>query len=203
MKNNSILITGGTGFIGSNFIPYFLEKYDKYNIINLDLLTYAGNLENLKEVKNHPRYKFIKGNICNHELVEYIFNKFDIKGVIHFAAGSHVDNSIKKPDIFIKTNVNGTFTLLDIAKNYWLKEPFQYKNRYTINHEPSTYKSLITFVKDRAGHDRRYAIDAIKIEKELGWKAEENFESGIIKTIRWYLKQYGKIYEKKDNKISD
>ena len=84
MKNLiSILITGGAGFIGSNFIPYFLEKYPEYKVINLDLLTYAGNLENLKEVENHPRYKFIKGNICNRELVEYIFNEYDIRGVIH------------------------------------------------------------------------------------------------------------------------
>ena len=93
--NKTILITGGAGFIGSNFIPYFLEKYPEYNLINLDVLTYAGSLENLKEIENNPRYKFIRGNICNRELVEYIFNEYDIKGVIHFAAESHVDNSIK------------------------------------------------------------------------------------------------------------
>ena len=361
MKDNkNILITGGAGFIGSNFIPFFLEKYDRYNIINLDLLTYAGNLENLKEIESHPRYTFIKGDICDRKLVEKIFHKFDIQGVIHFAAESHVDNSIKNPDIFIKTNVNGTFTLLDVAKNYWMKEPFKYKNKYTINHQPITinqlprfhhistdevygtlgksgfftektpyapnspysaskassdmlvrsyhhtyglntvitncsnnygpkqhnekliptiirnalqgkpipiygdgknirdwlyvldhckgidlayhigkagetyniggknertnlqianticeildklypaknnsalstqhsalksYRDLITFVKDRPGHDKRYAIDATKIEKELGWRAEENFDSGITKTIKWYLKYFGK-----------
>jgi len=372
----TILITGGAGFIGSNFVPYFLEKYPEYKVINLDLLTYAGNLENLKEVENHPRYKFIKGNICNRELIEYIFNEYDIRGVIHFAAESHVDNSIKNPGVFVETNVNGTYTLIDVAKNYWMEGPFKYRDRYlnevmsyelgvvneekdnstlkiqhsklprfhhistdevygtlpedpnvlftektpyapnspysaskassdmivrsyhhtygmntiitncsnnygpkqhdeklipTIirnalsgNHIPiygdgknirdwlyvvdhckgidlayhkgkagetyniggknertniyiankiceildalypignnsklktqnsklKSYKELITFVTDRPGHDRRYAIDASKIENELGWKADENFESGIVKTIKWYLNSY-------------
>jgi len=350
MKN--ILVTGCAGFIGSNFIPYFLDKYPEYNIVNLDLLTYAGNLDNLKEVENHPRYKFIKGNICNRELVEFIFNEYDIKGVIHFAAESHVDNSIKNPGVFVETNVNGTYTLLDVAKKHWMENPFKYKEEYkncrfhhistdevygTLSDDPNelftedtpyapnspysaskassdmivrsyhhtfgmdtiitncsnnygpkqhdekliptiirnalqgnqipiygdgknirdwlyvldhckgidlvyhkgksgetyniggrnektnleivnriceildeklpprnnsklkiqnlqleSYKSLITFVDDRAGHDRRYAIDASKIENELGWKADENFESGIIKTINWYLEKYDK-----------
>ncbi|MDQ7042537.1 MAG: GDP-mannose 4,6-dehydratase, partial [Sulfurimonas sp.] len=112
----NILLTGTAGFIGSNFVPYFLEKYPEYNLINLDLLTYAGNIENLKECESNPRYKFIKGDICNRELVEFIFNEYDINGVIHFAAESHVDNSIKNPGIFIETNVNGTFTLIDVAR---------------------------------------------------------------------------------------
>jgi len=349
-KMKTILITGGAGFIGSNFIPYFLEKYPEYKVINLDLLTYAGNLENLKEVENHPRYKFIKGNICNRELVEYIFNEYDIRGVIHFAAESHVDNSIKNPGVFVETNVNGTYTLIDAAKNYWMEEPFKYKKEYegcrfhhistdevygTLPEDPNvlfteetpyapnspysaskassdmivrsyhhtygmntiitncsnnygpkqhdekliptiirnalsgnpipiygdgknirdwlyvldhckgidlayhkgkagetyniggrnertniyiankiceildelypiennskfkiqnsklkSYKELITFVTDRPGHDRRYAIDASKIENELGWRADENFESGIVKTVKWYLKKY-------------
>ncbi len=111
-RKKNILLTGTAGFIGSNFVPYFLEKYPEYNLINLDLLTYAGNLENLKECEANPRYKFIKGDICNRELVEFIFNEYDINGVIHFAAESHVDNSIKTPGVFIETNVNGTFTLL-------------------------------------------------------------------------------------------
>jgi len=333
----SILITGGAGFIGSNFIPYFHDKYENYHIINLDKLTYAGNLDNLKEVENSNRYTFIKGDICNRELVEFIFNQYDVRGVIHFAAESHVDNSIEGPEVFIKTNINGTFTLLDVARRYWMKAPFQYKEEYKecrfhhistdevygtlgatglfkettpyapnspysaakassdflvrayhhtygmnvttsncsnnygpkqhneklipviirkalngenipiygdgknirdwlyvldhckgidlvyhkgkngetynigghnektnleiVNHiceildkkqaKPAgSYKEQITFVKDRAGHDRRYAIDATKIENELGWKAEENFESGIVKTIEWYLKRY-------------
>ncbi len=128
--SKNILITGGAGFIGSNFIPYFLEKYPEYNLINLDLLTYAGDLTNLKEVEDNPRYKFIKGNINNRELVEFIFNEYDIRGVIHFAAESHVDNSIKNPKVFIKTNVDGTYTLIDVAKNYWMEKPFQYQDEY-------------------------------------------------------------------------
>jgi dTDP-glucose 4,6-dehydratase len=336
MTNKNILVTGCAGFIGSNFIPYFLDKYPNYNIINLDLLTYAGDLENLKECESNPNYTFIKGDICNRELVESIFTKYDIKGVIHFAAESHVDNSIKNPDIFIQTNINGTFTLVDVAKKYWIDKPFNYKEEYkdcrfhhistdevygTLNEtdlftektpyapnspysaskassdmivrsyqetyglntvitncsnnygpkqhdekliptiirkclagesipiygdgknirdwlyvldhckgidlvyhaglesnvyniggknertnlqivdticiildekvpRSESYKELITFVEDRAGHDRRYAIDATKLEDTLGWKADEDFDSGIVKTIEWYLEKY-------------
>lgn len=336
MKN--ILLTGTAGFIGSNFVPYFLDKYSEYNLINLDLLTYAGNLENLKECEKNTRFKFIKGDICNRELVEFIFKEFDISGVIHFAAESHVDNSIKNPEAFIKTNVNGTFTLLDVAYKYWMNKPFAYKDEYknarfhhistdevygtlgetglfseTTPYAPNSpyssskassdmivrayhetyglntiitncsnnygpkqhdekliptiirnalankpipiygdgknirdwlyvldhckgidiayhkgkagqtyniggknertnleivakiceildellpknesYKNLLTFVEDRAGHDRRYAIDASKIENELDWKADETFDSGIVKTVKWYIKKYAK-----------
>ena len=341
MAKKSILVTGCAGFIGSNFVPYFLEKYPDYFVVNLDLLTYAGNLENLKEVEGNPNYKFIKGDICNRDLVEFIFDEYDIKGVIHFAAESHVDNSIKNPGVFVETNVNGTFTLLDVAYKKWMNKPFEYKKEYencrfhhistdevygTLNeidlftedtpYAPNSpysaskassdmivrsycetyglnavitncsnnygpkqhdekliptiirkalagesipiygdgknirdwlyvldhckgidlvyhtgkkgevyniggrnertnlqivdtitsildekvppkkrigkdsYKELITFVEDRAGHDRRYAIDATKIESELGWKADENFDTGIVKTIDWYLKHY-------------
>lgn len=334
----SILVTGCAGFIGSNFVPYFMEKYPEYNIINLDLLTYAGDLKNLKEVEGKDNYTFIKGNICNRELVEFIFETYDIRGVIHFAAESHVDNSIKNPGVFIETNVNGTFTLLDVAYKKWMKKPFHFKADYkdcrfhhistdevygTLNEtdlfteetpyapnspysaskassdmivrsyqetygmntvitncsnnygpkqhdekliptiirkalagesipiygdgknirdwlyvldhckgidlvyhtgkeanvyniggrnertnlqivdrictildekvpKEKSYKELITFVEDRAGHDRRYAIDATKLETELGWKADENFDTGIIKTIDWYLNKYKK-----------
>jgi len=332
----AILVTGGAGFIGANFIPYFVNKYPDYQIINLDKLTYAGNLSNLSEVENNDRYTFVQGDICNREFVEHIFRTYDIKGVIHFAAESHVDNSISGPEVFIQTNINGTFTLLDVARKYWMDSPNNYNKGYEdcrfhhistdevygtlgetglfeeetpyapnspysaakassdflvrsyfhtygmdvttsncsnnygpkqhneklipviikkaikgedipiygdgknirdwlyvldhctgidltyhkgrsgetyniggrnektnldiVNHicqyldkkqpkENGSYKDQITFVQDRAGHDRRYAIDATKIEKELGWKAEENFESGIIKTIEWYLKK--------------
>ena len=341
MQNKNILLTGTAGFIGSNFVPYFLDKYPQYNLINLDLLTYAGTLDNLKECEENPRYKFIKGDICNRELVEFIFAEYDISGVIHFAAESHVDNSIKNPGVFVQTNVNGTFTLIDVAYKYWMEKPFTYKSEYqdcrfhhistdevygTLSLDPndlftektpyapnspysaskassdmiiraynetyglntvitncsnnygpkqhdekliptiirnalkgnpipiygdgknirdwlyvldhckgidlvyhkgkqgetyniggrnertnlqivntictildkevpkadnSSYKQLITFVEDRAGHDRRYAIDATKLEQELGWKADENFDTGIVKTIEWYLKKYG------------
>jgi dTDP-glucose 4,6-dehydratase len=341
LKMINILLTGTAGFIGSNFVPYFLDKYENYNLINLDLLTYAGDLENLKECEYNPRYKFIKGDICNRELVEFIFKEYDIQGVIHFAAESHVDNSIKSPEVFIQTNVNGTFTLIDVARAYWMDKPFTYKTKYedcrfhhistdevygtlnetnlftestpyapnspysaskassdmivrsyqetygmntvitncsnnygpkqhdekliptiirkALNAEPipiygdgknirdwlyvidhckgidlvyhkgkvgnvyniggknertnlqivdaittildevnpiskksqfSSYKELISFVEDRAGHDRRYAIDATKLENELGWKADESFDSGIIKTVEWYLGKY-------------
>ena len=349
INNKNILVTGCAGFIGSNFVPYFLDKYPEYKLINLDLLTYAGDLDNLKEVEDNPRYKFIKGDICNRELVEFIFSEYDIRGVIHFAAESHVDNSIKNPEVFIQTNVNGTFTLLDVAQKYWMDKPFEYKKRFigtdalangeakatlprfhhistdevygtlnrtdlfteetpyapnspysaskassdmivrsyqetyglntvitncsnnygpkqhnekliptiikkALSNEPipiygdgknirdwlfvldhckgidlvyhkgkeanvyniggrnertnlqivdticsildkkvpkeSSYKELITFVEDRAGHDRRYAIDASKLENELGWRADENFDSGIVKTIDWYLGKY-------------
>ena len=332
----SILVTGCAGFIGSNFVPYFLEKYSEYKVINLDLLTYAGDLENLKEIESHPNYTFIEGDIRDRDLVEKLFKDHDIYGVIHFAAESHVDNSIKNPGVFIETNVNGTYTLVDVAKNYWMEKPFKYKNGYedcrfhhistdevygtlgetglftettpyapnspysaskassdmivrsyhhtfglntvitncsnnyglkqhdekliptiirkALANEPipiygdgknirdwlyvldhctgidlayhkgqsgetyniggrnerdnlyivdkiceildekvpseKSYKELITFVEDRAGHDRRYAIDATKIENELGWKADENFETGILKTIEWYLEKY-------------
>jgi dTDP-glucose 4,6-dehydratase len=338
MQTKHILLTGTAGFIGSNFVPYFLEKYPNYTLVNLDLLTYAGNLDNLEECESNPRYKFIKGDICNRELLEFIFTEYDIQGVIHFAAESHVDNSIKNPGVFIETNVNGTFTLLDVAKHYWMEKPFTYKKAYkgcrfhhistdevygTLSLDPTdlfteetpyapnspysaskassdmivrsyqetyglntvitncsnnygpkqhdekliptiirkalsnqsipiygdgknirdwlfvldhckgidlvyhtgkeanvyniggrnertnlqivdaicsildakvpavkSYKELISFVEDRAGHDRRYAIDATKLENELGWRADENFESGIIKTIDWYLSKY-------------
>jgi len=347
MNNKSILVTGCAGFIGSNFVPYFLDKYPNYNIINLDLLTYAGDLANLSECENNSNYKFIKGDICNRELVEFIFSEYDIQGVIHFAAESHVDNSIKNPGVFIETNVNGTFTLIDVARAYWMDKPFEYKEHfrhskldlesslprfhhistdevygtlnetdlfteetpyapnspysaskassdmivrsyqetygmntvitncsnnygpkqhdekliptiirkclagesipiygdgknirdwlYVLDHckgidlvyhtgkeanvyniggrnertnlqivdaicsildskvpkkDNKSHKDLITFVEDRAGHDRRYAIDATKIETELGWKADEDFDSGIVKTIEWYLGKY-------------
>lgn len=93
----SILVTGGAGFIGSNFVPYFCKKYPEYHIINLDKLTYAGDLNNVKECENDSNYTFVKGDICDEKLIEELFTKYDIRGVIHFAAESHVDNSIKGP----------------------------------------------------------------------------------------------------------
>ncbi|AOW17497.1 dTDP-glucose 4,6-dehydratase [Polaribacter vadi] len=330
-----ILITGGAGFIGANFIPYFLKNNSDHYIVNLDLLTYAGDLQNLEEVENNEHYNFVKGDICNRKLVEDLFKEHQFNGVIHFAAESHVDNSIKNPDAFIKTNINGTFTVLDVAKKHWLDSSNNYKEAfknarfhhistdevygtlgeeglfteetlyapnspysaskassdflvrsyfhtyglnvittncsnnygpkqhqekliptiigkaiagedipiygdgknirdwlYVLDHcnaielafkkgkagetynvggnnehtnlfiansicaildkvypKKNSYKQQITFVKDRLGHDFRYAIDASKIERELGWKANENFQSGIEKTIHWYLKK--------------
>ncbi|MCX7082334.1 MAG: dTDP-glucose 4,6-dehydratase [Methylococcales bacterium] len=332
----AVLVTGCAGFIGSNFVPYFLEEYPETKIINLDLLTYAGNLANLKEVEGADRYTFIEGDICDRVLLEQLFTEHDIRGVIHFAAESHVDNSIKNPGVFVQTNVNGTFTLIDVAYKYWMDKPFVFKLGYddcrfhhistdevygtlgetglfteetpyapnspysaskagsdmivrsyfhtygmntlitncSNNYGPKqhnekliptiirkaikgedipiygdgsnirdwlyvldhckgialvyetglvgevyniggcnernnnyiadkvceilddlqpkitgSYKDQIRFVEDRAGHDLRYAIDATKIETHLGWKADESFETGIIKTIEWYLQE--------------
>lgn len=113
------LVTGGAGFIGSNFVHYMLKRYSDIRIINLDKLTYAGNLENLKEVESNSSYTFIQGDICDKELIEKIFSENDIDYVVNFAAESHVDRSIKEPEIFVVTNVIGTVTLLNAAKNAW------------------------------------------------------------------------------------
>lgn len=333
----TILVTGTAGFIGSNFIYHFIESQPDYQLISLDKLTYAGTLDNLNQVENHSRHTFVEGDICDRALVEQLFRKHDIRGVIHLAAESHVDNSISNPEVFIQTNVNGTFTLVDVAYKHWMEKPFVFKKGYedckflhvstdevygtlgetglftettpyapnspysaskassdmlvrsyhhtygmntvitncsnnygpqqhdekliptvirkALNNEvipiygdgknirdwlyvldhckgidlayhkgvsgevyniggrnernnnyiaskiceildnlkplaSGSYKDLINYVEDRAGHDRRYAIDATKIETELGWEADENFESGILKTIEWYLTKY-------------
>lgn len=313
MKN--ILVTGGAGFIGSNFINYILNKRDDYIIVNLDKLTYAGNLENLKEVESKKNYTFIKGDIVNGELVNYIFEKYKIKYVINFAAESHVDRSISGSEVFFRTNVIGTNVLLEASKRFTVERflqistdevygslgptglftektpitpnspysaskassdllvqafnhtyglptlitrcsnnygPLQFPEKliplmilnalqdkklpvygdgmnvrdwiYVIDHNKAVElvfengkvgevynigasnempnleiiklvlknlnktEELIQFVKDRPGHDRRYAIDSSKIQSELGWKPEFDFDSAIQHTIDWYLK---------------
>ena len=330
----SILVTGGAGFIGSNFIPYFSEKYPDYFIINVDKLTYAGTLDNLADCESFKNYLFVKGDICDEALIDSLFTKFDIRGVIHFAAESHVDNSIKGPKSFMETNYMGTFNLIENARAHWMTAPNQFKPGYEscrfhhistdevygtlgetgyfcettpyapnspysaskagsdfivrayhhtyglnvttsncsnnygpkqhtekliptiirkclaeelipiygngqnvrdwlyvldhckavdlIFHEGKSgetynvgghnernnlqivntvcrildekkprkkgvYTDLINFVPDRPGHDLRYAIDTSKLTEELGWKAGDNFESGIVKTVEWYL----------------
>lgn len=333
--SEKILVTGGAGFIGSNFVPYFIEANPDVHVVNLDKMTYAADERNLKEVQGHPRYTFIKGDITDKALIEKIFAEHDIRGVIHFAAESHVDNSITGPEIFIKTNVMGTFNLLETARRHWMDGPGKVKPGYekcrfhhistdevygtlgetglfteTTPYAPNSpysaskassdmvvrsyfhtygmnvttsncsnnygpkqhdekliptiirkcmagenipiygngknirdwlyvldhckainlvyhkgragetynigghnernnlqivdaickildaerprkdggkYADLVTFVKDRPGHDKRYAIDATKLETELGWKADENFDTGIVKTVEWYL----------------
>jgi dTDP-glucose 4,6-dehydratase len=332
-----ILVTGGAGFIGANFVPYFIANNPDYHLVNLDALTYAGNLENVSEVENHERYTFVKGDIVDGEFIKKLFDTYHFHDVIHFAAESHVDNSISGPEAFIKTNVLGTFNLLDTARKLWMSAPNQYNTDfvnarfhhvstdevygtlgetglfeettpyapnspysaskagsdmivrsyfhtygmnvvtsncsnnygpkqhnekliptiirkalagenipiygdgknvrdwlYVLDHckgielafktgksgetyniggrnernnlqivdtvcnilnqlKPKAtgkYQDQITFVKDRPGHDLRYAIDATKIETELGWKADENFETGIKKTIEWYLDKF-------------
>ncbi|MZK52792.1 dTDP-glucose 4,6-dehydratase [Clostridium beijerinckii] len=325
MKN--ILVTGGAGFIGSNFVKHMLATYN-YKIINLDLLTYAGNLENLKEVQDHPNYTFIKGDIRDRKLVNSIFEEYKITQVVNFAAESHVDRSIEDPEIFLLTNVLGTQALIDAAKANWKVDPEnkyskEYKKdvkflqvstdevygtldatgmfkettplapnspysasktsadlivraynetfglpinitRCSNNYGPYQFpekliplminnckknsklpvygdgmqirdwlhvkdhctgidtvfhkgkigevyniggnnekanieivklilkelgksEELIKYVKDRPGHDRRYAIDNTKITTELGWSPSYTFEQGIRETIKWYI----------------
>ncbi|GAA0083802.1 dTDP-glucose 4,6-dehydratase [Clostridium sp. CTA-7] len=116
------LVTGGAGFIGSNFVLYMLKKYEDIRIVNLDKLTYAGNLENLKSIENDERHIFVQGDICDAKLVSSLFEKYDIDYVAHFAAESHVDRSIREPEVFAKTNVMGTVNLLNCAKNAWETE---------------------------------------------------------------------------------
>jgi dTDP-glucose 4,6-dehydratase len=140
--NKTILITGGAGFIGSNFIHYFLKEHPDYRIVNLDKLTYAGNLENLKGVDGNPNYHFVKGDIANRELVEYMFEKFSPCYVVNFAAESHVDRSIEGPEIFIKSNVYGAQILLDVAKEFWLKNKMFGETRFLQISTDEVYGSL-------------------------------------------------------------
>ena len=154
------LVTGCAGFIGSNFVYYMLKKYDDILLVNLDKLTYAGNLENLKGVEGDPRHVFVQGDICDKELVASLFEKYDFDCVINFAAESHVDRSI------VKTIIE---QLHDRLKDDGISE------------------DLIRHVEDRLGHDRRYGIDPTKIRNDLGWYPETPFEKGIVLTIDWYL----------------
>jgi dTDP-glucose 4,6-dehydratase len=314
MTTKNILVTGGAGFIGSNFINYILSSRDDLNIINLDKLTYAGNLENLKPSEGKKNYQFVKGDVTNKELVDYIFKKFSIKYIINFAAESHVDRSILGSEIFYMTNLIGTNTLLEAARRHEAERflqistdevygslgatglfteqtplspnspysaskaaadmavmafhhtyglpvvitrcsnnygPLQFPEKliplmiinvlnnkklpvygdglnvrdwiYVIDHNKAAElvfekgktgevynigasremknigiiklilkklgmgEELIEYVKDRPGHDRRYAIDSSKIRKELGWKPTFEFEDAISDTIDWYL----------------
>lgn len=328
----TILVTGGAGFIGSNFILHWLANED-FSVISLDKLTYAGNPANLASLTNDSRYRLVQGDICDRELVSRLLSTHRPCAIVHFAAESHVDRSIHAPDDFIRTNVNGTFTLLEAARAYWTQlnpddktrfrflhvstdevygslgpsdpafseatryapnspysaskaasdhlvrayhhtyglpvlttncsnnyGPFQFpekliplvilhastgkpipvygdgqnvrdwlyvtdhceairtvlvhgkpgetynvggrnelKNMDVVNticsvldefrpNDPVVFHhKLITFVKDRPGHDRRYAMDVSKIEVELGWRPQETFETGIRKTVRWYI----------------
>ncbi|MBK9782005.1 MAG: dTDP-glucose 4,6-dehydratase [Anaerolineales bacterium] len=120
MKN--VLVTGGAGFIGSNFIHYFLRTETDVRLINLDSLTYAGNLDSLQDIANDPRYRFVQGNICDSEQIDAVLREYQIDTIVHFAAESHVDRSILGPRQFIETNVMGTFTLLDATRNYWIRD---------------------------------------------------------------------------------
>tara|TARA_Y100001933_G_scaffold193419_1_gene193394 strand:+ start:173 stop:1156 length:984 start_codon:yes stop_codon:yes gene_type:complete len=129
-RSKNLLVTGGAGFIGSNFIEYLFKKYKSIKIYNLDLLTYAGNLNNTKLFKENPNYLFIQGDICNKNLVESIYEQYEIDSVVNFAAETHVDNSIENPDIFLKTNVMGVLNLLNVSYKNWMLSPFKCKNKY-------------------------------------------------------------------------
>ncbi len=327
----TILVTGGAGFIGCNYVRYMLENDDQVKIINLDLLTYAGSLDNLKNLPDESRHLFVEGDICDRDLIDKLLREHTVDTIVHFAAESHVDNSISAPEIFVKTNVMGTFTLLDAARQYWQGEknwgkeqcrfhhistdevygslekedpaftettpyapnspysaskagsdhlvrayfhtyglpvtttncsnnygPYQHSEKfiptvirkcleqesipvygdgtnirdwlYVTDHcsgidavvrkgelgevynigginewanidicklicqlmderkpENSPHEKLITFVRDRAGHDWRYAIDARKMNDKLDWQPDESFETGIKKTVACYL----------------
>tara|TARA_B100001250_G_scaffold149451_1_gene128007 strand:+ start:2724 stop:3710 length:987 start_codon:yes stop_codon:yes gene_type:complete len=158
-SSKNLLVTGGAGFIGSNFICYLLEKYSDINIINLDLLTYAGNLKNLKTIENNKRYKFIKGDICDNKLLKNIFLEYNIDGIINFAAESHVDNSIATPEIFIKTNVNGVFNLINCAYNFWMDKPFRVKKGFELArfHQVSTDEVYGSIDKGSFTEENKYA----------------------------------------------
>jgi dTDP-glucose 4,6-dehydratase len=159
MRYKNLLITGGAGFIGSNFIKYYLNNHEKVNIINLDLLTYAGNLNNLKEVSDNDRYKFVHGNICDPKLVYDVFKNFKIDGVINFAAETHVDNSIINPDVFIETNINGVLNLLNISYKFWMKSPFKKNNNYKYSrfHQISTDEVYGSIINGSFTENSKYA----------------------------------------------
>ena len=314
MSQQSILVTGGAGFIGSNFVRFLLACEPELEVINLDALTYAGNLASLAGTLDSPRHRFVRGSITNAELVRYLLREFRITGIINFAAESHVDRSITGPQVFVATNVGGTLTLLAEAASAGVERflqvstdevygslgptgaftettplspnspysaskagadhlvrafhethglntvttrcsnnygPLQFPEKlvplmimnarqdkplpvygdglnirdwlYVTDHCSALWtvfahgaaggvyniggnnertnlelvkailhglgkpESLISFVRDRPGHDRRYAIDASKIEQELGWRPTVDLEQGIAETIRWYM----------------
>jgi dTDP-glucose 4,6-dehydratase len=333
--DKTILITGGAGFIGSHVVRLFVNQYPAYRIINLDKLTYAGNLANLNDVETKLNYEFVKGDIADEDFLDHLFGEKKIDGVIHLAAESHVDRSISNPKTFVVTNILGTLTLLNVARHHWKDDihdklfyhistdevygslgetghfteatpydprspysaskagsdhlvrayfhtyhlpviisncsnnygPYQFPekliplviNNIRLNHTIPVYgkgenvrdwlyvedharaidliyhqgkvgetynigghnewqnitlirmlceimdrklgrslgtsAGLITFVKDRAGHDLRYAIDSSKLQKELGWKPSVNFEKGLEMTVEWYLRNEKWIHD--------
>lgn len=184
MRTLNILVTGGCGFIGSNLIIYMLNKYPNYNIINLDLLTYAANVSNLIDVKDYKNYHFIKGDICDKNLVTKIFEEYNIQSVIHLAAESHVDNSIIGPANFIQTNILGTFILLEVAKEKWLANNLKtpstiYMNRFLHISTDEVFGSLSDtgFFNEKSCYAPNSPYSASKASSDL--------------LVRSYYKTYG------------
>ncbi len=171
-----ILVTGGAGFIGSCFVRLALKvpAFDTsgFEIANLDKLTYAGNLENLAPVADNARYRFIKGDICDTGLVNQILDSFRPDAVVNFATESHVDRSIFSPLPVFETNLRGTFTLLEAVRSKGIGRP-------------GKSGSLIQYVADRPGHDRRYALSSAKLTRETGWAPQMHFETGLAATVDW------------------
>ena len=144
-QQRSIVITGGAGFIGSHVVRLFVNKYPQYNIINLDKLTYAGNLENLKDIENQPNYTFVKADICDYETILDILRQHNVDGIIHLAAESHVDRSIRDPFTFARTNVMGTLSLLQAAKTYWESRPEGYEGKLFYHISTDEVYGALTF----------------------------------------------------------
>ena len=170
MKNNNVLVTGGAGFIGSNYVSYLLKSTNA-QVFVLDSLTYAGDVKNLEEVSSNPNYIFIEGDICNADTLKQLFEQHQIDTVVHFAAESHVDNSISGPAAFIQTNIVGTFQLLQAAYQHWMEGPNQLKSEFSnIPHDrgvlsaarssdPNSANSQFFICFDSAPHlDRQYSV---------------------------------------------
>ena len=161
------MVTGGAGFIGSNFIEYLLNKYKLVKVYNLDKLTYAGDLTNTRSFQNHKQYKFIKGDICDENLLQKLFKDYRIDGVINFAAESHVDNSIKNPDVFINTNINGVYYILQTAYKFWMKSPHSIKKGYENArfHQISTDEVYGSIEKGSANENSKYFPNSLLSEQ--------------------------------------